>query len=263
MMRITLTSVFLILPTLLTANELSLEERVAKLEEEVRRLGGMIAQEQMEAKRSPAKEDVTAESTVEEKTEESSTPKEAAEPKGTPDVEAEEAELEDPVAALIAQQKKDNPKSTTVGDTLIPNGDDYTAYTNARSSLKQGQTYKAINELNSFLEAYPNSLLGPNGAFWLGEAYNLAGDKSQAAVAYGRAYSLSKALLEKPENKPHQSTIQAQVPASMVKLSEILIDTGKKDQAKATMKALKAEFPMMPYKLKKRQEALLQRASSR
>lgn len=58
------------------------------------------------------------------------------------------------------------------------------AYTQAFDALKSSNYAGAISGFRQFLTTYPNSALGDNAQYWLGEAYYVTRDYGQAATAF-------------------------------------------------------------------------------
>ena len=163
----------------------------------------------------------------------------------------------DPIAALIQQEQASSPPRTinqydahpvglnadaTPGQ-IMPAGQDQSAYAKARGFVADRSYFEAIENFEHFFNAFPNSLLGPNAAYWLGESYEATDQLPKAANAYGKAYSLSKTLLKETKNKDQHHVISTKVPASLRKLAALLKRLGHPDQASVTLQCLEREYP--------------------
>jgi tol-pal system protein YbgF len=120
------------------------------------------------------------------------------------------------------------------GGTAAPAGaaatdNDRSAYTKAFDALKSNDYPGAIGKFKDFLHAYPQSSLGGNAEYWLGEAYYVTHDYDNAAAAF-RAVG-------------DQYPQSAKVPDAMLKLGLTQIDQKKLTDARATLKQVVQRYP--------------------
>ncbi|HEY3730447.1 MAG TPA: tol-pal system protein YbgF [Steroidobacteraceae bacterium] len=106
---------------------------------------------------------------------------------------------------------------------------DKSAYTKAFDALKSNDYPGAISKFKDFLHAYPQSSLGGNAEYWLGEAYYVTHDYDDAAAAF-RAVG-------------DQYPQSAKVPDAMLKLGLTQVDQKKLTDARNTLKQVVQRFP--------------------
>jgi len=117
----------------------------------------------------------------------------------------------------------------TGGSAGADTGGDQAAYTHAFDALKATDYAGAISRFRDFLRAYPQSQLGGNAQYWLGEAYYVTHDYDNAAAAF-------RAVGEQYPQSP-------KVPDALLKLGLTQIDQKKPVDARATLKQLVQRFP--------------------
>ncbi|HEY1723909.1 MAG TPA: tol-pal system protein YbgF [Steroidobacteraceae bacterium] len=115
------------------------------------------------------------------------------------------------------------------GGGAATSDNDKNAYTKAFDALKSTDYAGAIAKFKDFLHTYPQSSLGGNAAYWLGEAYYVTHDYDNAAGAF-RAVG-------------DQYPQSAKVPDAMLKLGLTQIDQKKLSDARATLKQVVQRFP--------------------
>jgi tol-pal system protein YbgF len=108
-------------------------------------------------------------------------------------------------------------------------GADQSAYARAFDSLKSNDYPAAITKFRDFLRAYPQSTLGGNAQYWLGEAYYVTHDLDSAAASF-------QAVGEQYPKSP-------KVPDALVKLGLTQIDQRKLTEARATLTQVVQRYP--------------------
>ncbi|MDC0344753.1 hypothetical protein OAN22_01185 [Alphaproteobacteria bacterium] len=241
---------------LLWAEE-AVEVRMDQMEQDIRRLSGELAQlrmdHKMKEKSAPVAVPHASPSTP---STEPSSPASPVEKADGP----QEAET-DPIAGLIQEQDsvKIQPLESTEqipdlspkppqnqSQPVMSKGMDQAAYVKARDLLSNREYIDATENFELFLDNFPQSELAANAAYWLGESYSALENWPAAAKAYGRAYSCGKECLKQPASAEKRSTVESKIPASLLKLSDILGRLDKKDQACVTLETLRKEFTLTP-----------------
>ena len=102
-------------------------------------------------------------------------------------------------------------------------------YGQAFDALKAGSYSTAITGFKDFLHTYPNSSLGDNAQYWLGEAYYVSHDYDSAAGAF-------RTVLKKwPDS--HKA------PDAMLKLGYTQLEQKQYPAARATLDEVTKKFP--------------------
>ena len=117
----------------------------------------------------------------------------------------------------------------TAGGAGADSSGDQAAYTRAFDALKSTDYAGAITRFRDFLRAYPQSQLGGNAQYWLGEAYYVTHDYDNAAASF-------RAVGEQYPQSP-------KVPDALLKLGVTQIDQKKPADARATLKQVVQRFP--------------------
>ncbi len=108
-------------------------------------------------------------------------------------------------------------------------GADQEAYQSAFGLLKDGQYDRAIAAFQKFLAAYPDSPLGENAQYWLGEAYYVNKSFPEAQVAFQR-------VLDKyPQSRKR--------PDALLKIGYCQYELKQPDSAKRTLSQVATQFP--------------------
>lgn len=103
------------------------------------------------------------------------------------------------------------------------------AYNKAFDALKATQYATAITQFKEFLRSYPQSMLGGNAEYWLGEAYYVTRDFDDAAAAFravGDQYPQSRKVSD-----------------AQLKLGLTQIDQKKLTDARATLSQVVQRYP--------------------
>lgn len=103
------------------------------------------------------------------------------------------------------------------------------AYTQAFNTLKEGKYQQAILEFNNFQKGYPESVYGANAQYWLGEAYSVSRDYKTALNEF-----------QKVVNQYPQSN---KVEGAMLKIGYTYYEMGDWASAKNALEAVTVKFP--------------------
>jgi tol-pal system protein YbgF len=140
------------------------------------------------------------------------------------------ADLDRRLTALQAGAKTGSADGSAAGGAAATDtGGDQAAYARAFDALKSTDYAGAITRFRDFIRTYPQSQLGGNAQYWLGEAYYVTHDYDNAAIAF-------RAVGEQYPQSP-------KVPDAMVKLGLTQIDQKKLVDARATLKQVVQRYP--------------------
>ncbi|MCW9046771.1 MAG: tol-pal system protein YbgF [Gammaproteobacteria bacterium] len=103
------------------------------------------------------------------------------------------------------------------------------AYSQAFNTLKEGKYQQAILEFNNFQQSYPESVYGANAQYWLGEAYSVSRDYKTALNEF-----------QKVVNQYPQSN---KVEGAMLKTGYTYYEMGDWASAKSALEAVTVKFP--------------------
>jgi len=113
--------------------------------------------------------------------------------------------------------------------TNAPSPTEQAVYGQAFDALKAGSYSTAITGFKDFQHTYPNSSLGDNAQYWLGEAYYVSHDYDSAASTF-------RTLLKKwPDSR--------KAPDAMLKLGYTQLEQKQYPAARATLDAVTKKFP--------------------
>jgi tol-pal system protein YbgF len=140
------------------------------------------------------------------------------------------ADLDRRLTALQAGAKTGSADGSAAGGAAATDtGGDQAAYSRAFDALKSTDYAGAITRFRDFIRTYPQSQLGGNAQYWLGEAYYVTHDYDNAATAF-------RAVGEQYPQSP-------KVPDALVKLGLTQIDQKKLVDARATLKQVVQRYP--------------------
>ena len=108
-------------------------------------------------------------------------------------------------------------------------GDENRAFETAYGLYRAEKYPDAANAFSQFLQQYPQSVHEANVYYWMGNAYFLSKDYTNAVPAY-------RTLLDKHDDHPR-------APDSMLNLAESQLLLKQKSNAKTTLKQLVTRFP--------------------
>jgi tol-pal system protein YbgF len=140
------------------------------------------------------------------------------------------ADLDRRLTALQAGAKTGSADGSAAGGAAATDtGGDQAAYSRAFDALKSTDYAGAITRFRDFIRTYPQSQLGGNAQYWLGEAYYVTHDYDNAATAF-------RAVGEQYPQSPKG-------PDALVKLGLTQIDQKKLVDARATLKQVVQRYP--------------------
>jgi tol-pal system protein YbgF len=140
------------------------------------------------------------------------------------------ADLDRRLTALQAGAKTGSGDGSAGGGAAATDaGGDQAAYSRAFDALKSTDYAGAITRFRDFIRTYPQSQLGGNAQYWLGEAYYVTHDYDNAVIAF-------RAVGDQYPQSP-------KVPDALVKLGLTQIDQKKLVDARATLKQVVQRFP--------------------
>jgi len=143
---------------------------------------------------------------------------------GTINVDEPEVEGIGVQEAYIVEQ--DTPALTI---QILPEGTIIDQYEFAISLLRTGDYQSAEKGLSEFVEKFEGDDLAGSAQYWLGETYLVRERYPEAAKAFLKVYQ------SYPNNQ--------KAPSSLLKLGIALSETGEKEQACLSLKAIEEEYP--------------------
>ena len=204
-----------------TSNQISanLEVRISNVEQELRKLTGLM--EQYQYQQNQLNNRLTA---LEQSASIASKPKVQTQP-SQPLTDAQNSSSEQPsfVSVPVPSPRPSTEISTT------SHADAEVAYQQA-IDLVQASNYDAAEKaFRQFLEGHPGHSLTANAFYWLGESHYARGQMAQASVAFAKGFQRD------PEG--------AKAPDNLLKLGMSLYQSGDKNQACTTLNALLDNYP--------------------
>ena len=143
---------------------------------------------------------------------------------GTINIDEPEVEGIGVQEAYIVEQ--DTPALTV---QILPEGTIIDQYEFAISLLRTGDYQSAEKGLSEFVEKFEGDDLAGSAQYWLGETYLVRERYPEAAKAFLKVYQ------SYPNNQ--------KAPSSLLKLGIALSETGEKEQACLSLKAIEEEYP--------------------
>ncbi len=222
----------------------TLEERVYYLEEQIKKLNGKLERlahlSKIEATHNP---EPASSSPVEDEFDAALAP-------GLRDqLQREKDEKEKPPTSDVKSiEETEDPT-----DGSLPEGDVQALYNKAQELLTKKSYQDAERAFRVLIDKYPQDPLVINSKYWLGETYYTQGNYKKASVSFADAYKSYRKLDKSsdPKAKEMRRISYAKAPEALVKLALSLIALGRKEDARATLDQLRAEFPQLAQNIKK------------
>ena len=122
--------------------------------------------------------------------------------------------------------------------SVLPGGTPEEQYRYAFSLLQQAEYIEAETALRAFLAAHPEHPRAVNAQYWLGEAYYVRKDFTQAAITFAEGYNKFPTGTKAPDN--------------LLKLAMSLANLAKSREACASLAQLAKQFPTASASIKRR-----------
>lgn len=222
----------------------TLEERVHYLEEQLKKLNGKLERLTHLSKiEAAAQHESAVSSSVEDDFDAALAP-------GLRDqLQREKEEKEKPVVSDV----KSIEETEDPADGSLPEGDVQALYNKAQELLTKKSYQDAERAFRVLIDKYPQDPLVINSKYWLGETYYTQGNYKKASVSFADAYKSYRKLDKSsdPKAKEMRRISYAKAPEALVKLALSLTALGRKEDARATLDQLRAEFPQLAQNIKK------------
>lgn len=208
----------------------TLEKHIAALEKDLQRISSIIEKKEPRAKNQPQKSASKAEGNEENKNAPLA-PKEVE--KKVPVLPGKPIQEKEPLEMLPLPIEKKADKivqnSFEESDVSFSPKDDVEAYNLIQKTIRENKLSIAIEQIEKFLQKFPDSSLKPNLLYWAGEISRTQQEQERAASYFLSVYT---------QYPSHQKA-----PESLLKLALTLKDLGKISEAKSTLKRLTTEYP--------------------
>lgn len=141
----------------------------------------------------------------------------------------EEPQVRAPVDAGLSTQPAGRDVPAADAAPMATAAAERMAYDTAFEALKNGQYAEAARRFQSFLEQYPNGEFAPNAQYWLGESYYVTQNYQVALEAFQRLLT----------NFPDSN----KVPDALLKVGYSQYELHNWDQAEATLNGVIQRYP--------------------